>query len=206
MSKSARIQPYRQTLSYMRRKWKDILIYISVQQKQFNFLKLVASMSQSWVSSISSEPPSSILWFLLFVLIIFLYSSQPEYKVADPICTFLFSVLVLGTTLPVTKDVFRVLLEGKNTLLLYVCYVILLTAFAGTEPRLCFLQALHRTFMLTLWESCCCLWEEWWTFTVCTCGASTWITLYFLSMWLQVETKSILLSSATQRMWCTAGC
>ncbi|XP_044022684.1 zinc transporter 2-like isoform X2 [Siniperca chuatsi] len=36
----------------------------------------------------------------------------PEYKVADPICTFLFSVLVLGTTLPVTKDVFRILMEG----------------------------------------------------------------------------------------------
>ncbi|XP_037342506.2 proton-coupled zinc antiporter SLC30A2-like [Pungitius pungitius] len=36
----------------------------------------------------------------------------PEYKVADPICTFLFSLLVLGTTLPVTKDVFRILMEG----------------------------------------------------------------------------------------------
>uniref|UniRef100_A0A3Q0RN44 Probable proton-coupled zinc antiporter SLC30A3 n=1 Tax=Amphilophus citrinellus TaxID=61819 RepID=A0A3Q0RN44_AMPCI len=36
----------------------------------------------------------------------------PEYKVADPICTFLFSLLVLGTALPVTKDVFRILLEG----------------------------------------------------------------------------------------------
>uniref|UniRef100_A0A3Q4GHT6 Probable proton-coupled zinc antiporter SLC30A3 n=1 Tax=Neolamprologus brichardi TaxID=32507 RepID=A0A3Q4GHT6_NEOBR len=36
----------------------------------------------------------------------------PEYKVADPICTFLFSLLVIGTTLPVTKDVFRILLEG----------------------------------------------------------------------------------------------
>ncbi|XP_039459267.1 zinc transporter 2-like isoform X2 [Oreochromis aureus] len=36
----------------------------------------------------------------------------PEYKVADPICTFLFSLLVIGTTLPVTRDVFRILLEG----------------------------------------------------------------------------------------------
>ncbi|XP_053289923.1 proton-coupled zinc antiporter SLC30A2 [Pleuronectes platessa] len=36
----------------------------------------------------------------------------PEYKVADPICTFLFSVLVLGTTLPVTKDVLRILMQG----------------------------------------------------------------------------------------------
>ncbi|XP_040917202.1 zinc transporter 2-like [Toxotes jaculatrix] len=37
----------------------------------------------------------------------------PEYKAADPICTFLFSVLVLGTTVPVTKDVFRILMEGS---------------------------------------------------------------------------------------------
>ncbi|XP_049918300.1 zinc transporter 2-like [Epinephelus moara] len=36
----------------------------------------------------------------------------PQYKVADPICTFLFSVLVVATTLPVTKDVFRILMEG----------------------------------------------------------------------------------------------
>ncbi|KAK9534045.1 hypothetical protein VZT92_009120 [Zoarces viviparus] len=36
----------------------------------------------------------------------------PQYKVADPICTFLFSVLVLATTLPVTKDIFRILMEG----------------------------------------------------------------------------------------------
>ncbi|XP_034714071.1 zinc transporter 2-like [Etheostoma cragini] len=36
----------------------------------------------------------------------------PEYKAADPICTFLFSIFVLGTTLPVTKDVFVILMEG----------------------------------------------------------------------------------------------
>ncbi|XP_027855770.1 zinc transporter 2-like [Xiphophorus couchianus] len=36
----------------------------------------------------------------------------PEYKVADPLCTFLFSVVVVGTTLPVSKDVFRILMEG----------------------------------------------------------------------------------------------
>ncbi|XP_022606672.1 zinc transporter 2-like [Seriola dumerili] len=36
----------------------------------------------------------------------------PEYKVADPICTLLFSVLVLATTFPVTRDVFRILMEA----------------------------------------------------------------------------------------------
>ncbi|XP_041828410.1 zinc transporter 2-like isoform X2 [Melanotaenia boesemani] len=46
---------------------------------------------------------------LLAAIIIHIW---PEYKVADPICTFLFSVLVIGTTFPITKDVFRILMEG----------------------------------------------------------------------------------------------
>ncbi|XP_061600068.1 proton-coupled zinc antiporter SLC30A2-like isoform X2 [Cololabis saira] len=37
----------------------------------------------------------------------------PECKVADPVCTFLFSILVVVTTLPVTRDVFRILMEGS---------------------------------------------------------------------------------------------
>ncbi|XP_029568689.1 zinc transporter 2 isoform X2 [Salmo trutta] len=36
----------------------------------------------------------------------------PEYKIADPICTFMFSVFVLGTTVTILKDVFRILMEG----------------------------------------------------------------------------------------------
>ncbi|XP_062267733.1 zinc transporter 2 isoform X1 [Platichthys flesus] len=38
---------------------------------------------------------------------------RPEYKVADPICTFLFSVFVLCTTVTILRDVFRILLEGS---------------------------------------------------------------------------------------------
>uniref|UniRef100_A0A8C2YEB2 Solute carrier family 30 member 2 n=1 Tax=Coturnix japonica TaxID=93934 RepID=A0A8C2YEB2_COTJA len=37
---------------------------------------------------------------------------KPEYKFVDPICTFLFSVLVLGTTLTILRDVLLVLMEG----------------------------------------------------------------------------------------------
>ncbi|KAM4633591.1 zinc transporter 2 [Polymixia lowei] len=37
---------------------------------------------------------------------------RPEYKVADPICTFLFSVFVLCTTVTILRDVFRILMEG----------------------------------------------------------------------------------------------
>lgn len=37
---------------------------------------------------------------------------QPEYKIADPICTFLFSLLVLITTITVLRDIILVLMEG----------------------------------------------------------------------------------------------
>lgn len=37
---------------------------------------------------------------------------KPNYKLADPICTFLFSVLVLITTLAILRDTINVLMEG----------------------------------------------------------------------------------------------
>ncbi|KAJ8322012.1 hypothetical protein KUTeg_000483 [Tegillarca granosa] len=37
---------------------------------------------------------------------------QPEYKLADPICTFLFSVIVLITTVSIMRDILVVLMEG----------------------------------------------------------------------------------------------
>ncbi|XP_068199100.1 zinc transporter 2 [Antennarius striatus] len=38
---------------------------------------------------------------------------QPEHKIVDPICTFLFSVFVLCTTITILRDVFRILMEGS---------------------------------------------------------------------------------------------
>jgi zinc transporter 2 len=38
---------------------------------------------------------------------------KPEYKLADPICTFIFSVLVMCTTAPIIKDIFFVLMEAS---------------------------------------------------------------------------------------------
>lgn len=38
---------------------------------------------------------------------------QPEWKIVDPICTFLFSVLVLMTTFAILRDTVVVLMEGK---------------------------------------------------------------------------------------------
>ncbi|XP_076865182.1 proton-coupled zinc antiporter SLC30A8 isoform X3 [Brachyhypopomus gauderio] len=46
---------------------------------------------------------------LVSALIIFF---RPEYKIADPICTFLFSLFVLGTTMTIMRDILVVLMEG----------------------------------------------------------------------------------------------
>lgn len=39
---------------------------------------------------------------------------DPDLKLADPICTFIFAILVIFTTVPVVKDCVRVLMEGVN--------------------------------------------------------------------------------------------
>ncbi|XP_008297539.1 zinc transporter 2 [Stegastes partitus] len=46
---------------------------------------------------------------LISAIIIFF---KPEYKIADPICTFLFSILVLCTTATIIKEILIVLMEG----------------------------------------------------------------------------------------------
>nr|XP_046274565.1 zinc transporter 8 isoform X2 [Scatophagus argus] len=46
---------------------------------------------------------------LVSAIIIFF---KPEYKMADPICTFLFSIFVLCTTITIMRDILVVLMEG----------------------------------------------------------------------------------------------
>ena len=43
------------------------------------------------------------------------YFFQPEYKIADPICTFIFSVIVLFTTILILRDIFVILMEGMRS-------------------------------------------------------------------------------------------
>ncbi|OMJ95754.1 hypothetical protein SteCoe_833 [Stentor coeruleus] len=38
---------------------------------------------------------------------------KPEYKEADPVCTLLFCVVVLGTTIPILKDCIKILMEAS---------------------------------------------------------------------------------------------
>ena len=37
---------------------------------------------------------------------------NPSYSQADPVCTILFSIIVMFTTIPIVKDCIRVLMEG----------------------------------------------------------------------------------------------
>ncbi|NWI89628.1 ZNT8 protein, partial [Pitta sordida] len=46
---------------------------------------------------------------LISALIIFF---KPEYKIADPICTFVFCIFVLATTIAILRDILIVLMEG----------------------------------------------------------------------------------------------
>ncbi|XP_052765374.1 proton-coupled zinc antiporter SLC30A2-like isoform X2 [Mya arenaria] len=47
----------------------------------------------------------------VFVAALIIYF-KPEWKLADPICTFVFSVIVLVTTLTIMRDILVVLMEG----------------------------------------------------------------------------------------------
>ena len=49
----------------------------------------------------------------------FIIHYKPEYRIADPICTFIFSGLVMFTTFGIMKDAIHVLMEGFPTYLDY---------------------------------------------------------------------------------------
>ncbi|XP_069893683.1 proton-coupled zinc antiporter SLC30A2 isoform X2 [Dipodomys merriami] len=64
---------------------------------------------------------------------------KPEYKYVDPICTFLFSILVLGTTLTILRDVILVLMEGTPKGVDFTAVRDLLLSVDGVEA----LHSLH---------------------------------------------------------------
>ncbi|KAF2363753.1 Cation efflux protein [Trinorchestia longiramus] len=57
----------------------------------------------------------------------------PEYKIADPICTFIFSGLVMITTIPIIRDIGRVLMEGVPPGVDYNAICANLTAIPGVK-------------------------------------------------------------------------
>ncbi|PNJ20616.1 SLC30A2 isoform 2 [Pongo abelii] len=64
---------------------------------------------------------------------------KPEYKYVDPICTFVFSILVLGTTLTILRDVILVLMEGTPKGVDFTAVRDLLLSVEGVEA----LHSLH---------------------------------------------------------------
>ncbi|KAM5248623.1 proton-coupled zinc antiporter SLC30A2 [Ctenodactylus gundi] len=64
---------------------------------------------------------------------------KPEYKYVDPICTFFFSILVLGTTLTILRDVILVLMEGTPKGVDFTAVRELLLSVEGVEA----LHSLH---------------------------------------------------------------
>lgn len=54
----------------------------------------------------------------VFVAALVIYF-KPEWAIADPICTFLFSIIVLYTTFSILKDALMVLMEGTPSYLQY---------------------------------------------------------------------------------------
>ena len=44
---------------------------------------------------------------------VLIYIWPEQTKIADPICTYIFSILVIITTIPVFRDCIRILMEYK---------------------------------------------------------------------------------------------
>lgn len=57
---------------------------------------------------------SDLFYICLYLITQFWFVSfQPEYRIADPICTYVFSLLVAFTTFRIIWDTVVIILEGK---------------------------------------------------------------------------------------------
>ncbi len=66
----------------------------------------------NWRRVIRSSCCSAMMMTSIVCLSLSLSLFQPEWHIVDPICTFLFSVLVLLTTFAIMRDTLTVLMEG----------------------------------------------------------------------------------------------
>lgn len=67
---------------------------------------------------------------------------KPEYKLADPICTFVFSILVLFTTITILVDILNVLMEGAPRSV----------SFNEVKESLCSIEGVKELHNLRLWS------------------------------------------------------
>ncbi|KAM9387102.1 proton-coupled zinc antiporter SLC30A8 [Phaethornis superciliosus] len=96
-----------------------------------------ASLRAAFVHAIGDLFQS--LSVLISALIIFF---KPEYKVADPICTFVFSIFVLATTISISRDILIVLMEGTAIGLDY----------DGVKARILAVEKVDSVHNLQLWS------------------------------------------------------
>ncbi|NXO01584.1 ZNT8 protein, partial [Rhinopomastus cyanomelas] len=67
---------------------------------------------------------------------------KPEYKIADPICTFVFSIFVLATTITILRDILIVLMEGTSKGL----------AYDAVKARILAVEKVESVHNLHLWS------------------------------------------------------
>uniref|UniRef100_A0A8B9NGP7 Proton-coupled zinc antiporter SLC30A8 n=1 Tax=Accipiter nisus TaxID=211598 RepID=A0A8B9NGP7_9AVES len=85
----------------------NILLSLILHQTGHGHTLSNASLRAAFVHAIGDLFQS--ISVLISALIIFF---KPEYKIADPICTFVFSIFVLATTITILRDILIVLMEG----------------------------------------------------------------------------------------------
>ncbi|KAK3106146.1 hypothetical protein FSP39_013626 [Pinctada imbricata] len=78
---------------------------------------------------------------VLIASLIIKITDDPKYKLADPVCTFLFSILVLITTITVLRDTLRIIMEGVPRDL----------TFQGVLDDLCGIQGVKQVHSLVVW-------------------------------------------------------
>ncbi len=65
---------------------------------------------------------------------------KPEWQFIDPICTFVFSIIVLFTTFNIIKDTLNVIMEGTSYLLLFIYLFIIVICFCNINGYFNFLS------------------------------------------------------------------
>ena len=80
----------------------DIIEVTSVQSEEenINVRAAIVHMVGDMIQSLGVIAAALIIYF------------KPDWTIADPICTFLFSILVMFTTVPIFKDCMRILMEN----------------------------------------------------------------------------------------------
>ena len=91
--------------SYLRKRSIDIISQsINIKESKKENINVKAAFIH-----VVGDFVQSIGVFISALLIYFL----PEWKIVDPICTFIFSILVLATTVSILRNTINVLMEGK---------------------------------------------------------------------------------------------